>query len=171
MREICGTELLTRADEVEIAKCIEVGIHEMVHAIAACPATVSTILSSVERIEAGELRIDELVDGLDEDFAAADAGDSDSSDSAELTADAADGDDGNDRNEEKADEEGDEFVDEFGGTEQQDSAKADKSRLKQLTNDSLAIFARVRELFAQLPRADTTQRADGVAFAQVCEAM
>jgi RNA polymerase primary sigma factor len=129
MREICGTKLLTRADEVEIAKCIEVGIHEMVHAIAACPATVSTILSSVEQIEAGELRIDELVDGLHEDFAAADAGDSDSSDSAELTADAADGDDGNDRNEEKADEEGDEFVDECGGTEQQDSAKADKSRL------------------------------------------
>lgn len=26
MREICGTELLTRADEVEIAKCIEVGL-------------------------------------------------------------------------------------------------------------------------------------------------
>nr|WP_244206638.1 RNA polymerase sigma factor RpoD [Caballeronia pedi] len=171
MREMGGTELLTRAGEVKIAKRIEDGLHEMIHAIAACPATVSTILSSVEQIEGGELRIDELVDGLHEDAAPADAGDSDSSDSAELTADAADGDDGNDGNEEKGDEEGDELVDECGGNEQQDSAKADKARLKQLTNDSLAIFARVRELFAQLPRADATRRADGVAFAHVCEAM
>lgn len=171
MREMGGTALLTRAGEVEIAKRIEDGLHEMIHAIAACPATVSAILSSVEQIEAGELRIDELIDGLNEGAATADAGVSDSSDSAELTADVADGDDGSDGNEEKADEEGDELVEECGGTEQQDSAKADKARLKQLTKDSLAIFARVRELFAQLPRADTTQRADVVAFAHVCEAM
>ncbi|SAK82162.1 sigma 70 (RpoD) [Caballeronia calidae] len=170
MREMGGTELLTRAGEVEIAKRIEDGLHEMIHAIAACPATVSAILSSVEQIEAGELRIDELVDGLNED-APADAGGPDSSDAAELTADAADGDDGNDGNEQKADEEGDELIDECGETEQGDSAKADQARLKQLTNDSLAIFARVRELFAQLPRADVTQGADAVAFAHVCEAM
>nr|WP_244173332.1 RNA polymerase sigma factor RpoD [Caballeronia temeraria] len=171
MREMGGTELLTRAGEVEISKRIEDGLHQMIHAIAACPATVSAILSSVEQIEAGELRIDELVDGLNEDAAAADAGVSDSSDSAELTAAAADGDDGNDGNEEKGDEEGDELVDECGATEQQDSAKADAARLKQLTNDSLAIFARVRELFAQLPRADATQGADIIGFAHVCEAM
>nr|WP_235012323.1 RNA polymerase sigma factor RpoD [Caballeronia catudaia] len=175
MREMGGTELLTRAGEVEISKRIEDGLHQMIHAIAACPATVSAILSSVEQIEAGELRIDELVDGLNEDAAAADAGVSDSSDSAELTAAAADGDDGNDGNEEKGDEDGDEVVDEAvdecGATEQEDSAKADEARRKQLTHDSLAIFARVRELFAQLPRADATQGADVVAFAHVCEAM
>ncbi|SAK83428.1 sigma 70 (RpoD) [Caballeronia fortuita] len=170
MREMGGTELLTRAGEVEIAKRIEEGLHEMIHAIAASPATVSAILSSVEQIEAGELRIDELVDGLNED-APADAGGPDSTDSAELTADAADGDDGNDGNEEKGDEEGDELVDECGETEPVDSAKADEARLKQLTNDSLAIFARVRELFVQLPHADATQGANMVAFAHVCEAM
>ncbi|MFM0326475.1 RNA polymerase sigma factor RpoD [Caballeronia glebae] len=172
MREMGGTELLTRVGEVEIAKRIEGGLHEMIQAIAACPATVSTILSSVDQIEAGELRIDELVDGLNGDAAAADARVSDSSDSAELTADAADGNDGN---EEKGDEEGDEAddeaVDECGATEQEDAAKANEARLKQLTNDSLAIFARVRELFAQLPRGDAMQGEDIVAFAHVCEAM
>src|SRR5258708_26760856 len=42
MREMGGTELLTRAGEVEIAKRIEDGLHEMMQAIAACPATIST---------------------------------------------------------------------------------------------------------------------------------
>ncbi|AUT66456.1 hypothetical protein C2L65_43000 [Paraburkholderia terrae] len=41
--------------------------------IVACPATVSPILESVERIEAGELRVDEMVDSLNEDAATADA--------------------------------------------------------------------------------------------------
>jgi RNA polymerase primary sigma factor len=174
MREMGGTELLTRAGEVEIAKRIEAGLHEMIHAIAACPATVSTILSSVEQIEAGELRIDELVDGLNEDAAAAEALGSDSSDAAELDADNAKsdhGDDGDDGDEGDGDEAGGEAADERGATEQGDSAKANEARLKQLTSESLAIFARVRELFAQLPRADATQGADGVAFGHVCEAM
>jgi len=69
MREMGGTELLTRAGEVEIAKRIEDGLQEMIQAIAACPATVSTILASAEQVAAGELRIDELVDGLNEDSA------------------------------------------------------------------------------------------------------
>ncbi|WP_250517812.1 RNA polymerase sigma factor RpoD [Caballeronia sp. INDeC2] len=168
MREMGGTELLTRAGEVEIAKRIEDGLHEMIQAIAACPATVSTILSSVEQIEAGELRIDELVDGLNEDAAAAEGLVSDSSDAAKLDADDAESDDGDEGD---ADEEGGETDDERGATEQGDSAKANEARLKRLTSESLAIFARVRELIAQLPRADATQGADGVAFAHVCEAM
>lgn len=176
MREMGGTELLTRAGEVEIAKRIEAGLHEMIHAIAACPATVSTILSSVEQIEVGELRIDELVDGLNEDAAGAVALQSDSSDSAELNANDAESGDGNDveegdGDEEGGDGEGGDTDDERDATEQGDSAKANEARLKQLTSESLAIFARVRELFAQLPRADATQGADGVGFAHVCEAM
>src|ERR1700758_3660284 len=69
MREMGATELLTRAGEIAIAKRIEDGLHEMIQAIAACPSTVSTILANAAQVEAGELRIDELVDGLNEDTA------------------------------------------------------------------------------------------------------
>ncbi|CAL8480945.1 RNA polymerase sigma factor RpoD [Caballeronia sp. S22] len=166
MREMSGTELLTRAGEVEIAKRIEGGLHEMIQAIAACPATVSTILESVERIEAGEVRIDDLVDGLNEEAAAADEPVSDTSDSPELNTDDTQGADGD---EEEGDEDGEN--DEGGATEPEDSAKANEARLKQLTNDSLAIFARVRELFAQLPRGEAAQGENTVAVAHICEAM
>src|SRR5262249_52494092 len=57
MREMGATDLLTRAGEVEIAKRIEDGLHEMIQAIAACPATVAAILESAQRVAAGELGI------------------------------------------------------------------------------------------------------------------
>ncbi|WP_168787508.1 RNA polymerase sigma factor RpoD [Paraburkholderia aromaticivorans] len=150
MREMGGTELLTRAGEVEIAKRIEDGLHEMIQAIAGCPATVFTVLASVEQIDAGELRIDELVDGLNDNSAAAELSVPDPADTADIDAGAADGDD------EDSQIEG-------------DSAKADEARLKQLTSDSLAIFARVRVLFDQIPRADAAQGNGQAAFARVLE--
>jgi len=68
MREMGSVELLTREGEIEIAKRIEDGLMDMVQAIAACPTTIDEILSHAERIEAGAMRIDEVVDGLlDED--------------------------------------------------------------------------------------------------------
>src|SRR5579864_235952 len=157
MREMGGTELLTRAGEVEIAKRIEDGLHEMIQAIAACPATVSAILASAEQIEAGELRIDELVEGLNEDSAAAGLSVSDSADTPDIDADTADDDDG----------QGDDDSEIGEGN----PAKANEARLKQLTSDSLAIFARVRELFDQIPRGDAAQGKGQVAFARICEAI
>jgi RNA polymerase primary sigma factor len=71
MREMGATELLTRAGEIAIAKRIEDGLHEMVQAIAACPLAISAILASAQQVADGELRIDELVDGLNEDNIAA----------------------------------------------------------------------------------------------------
>ena len=71
MREMGATELLTRAGEIAIAKRIEDGLHEMVQAIAACPLAISAILASAQQVADGELRIDELVDGLNEDTVAA----------------------------------------------------------------------------------------------------
>src|SRR5258707_2034846 len=93
MREMGGTELLTRAGEVEIAKRIVDGLHQMIQAIAACPATVSTILASAEQVAAGELRIDELVDGLNEDTAEDEVSASGSAASQGIDTDAADTDD------------------------------------------------------------------------------
>ena len=64
MREMGTVELLTREGEIEIAKRIEEGLKHMVQAISACPTTITDILELVAKVEAEEMRIDELVDGL-----------------------------------------------------------------------------------------------------------
>jgi len=64
MREMGTVDLLTREGEIEIAKRIEEGLKHMIQAISACPNTVAEILDMVAKVEAEEMRIDELVDGL-----------------------------------------------------------------------------------------------------------
>ena len=64
MREMGTVDLLTREGEIVIAKKIEAGLKDMVMALAACPVTISEILSNVDKIAAGELEIDQFVDGL-----------------------------------------------------------------------------------------------------------
>ncbi|WP_050454684.1 RNA polymerase sigma factor RpoD [Candidatus Burkholderia verschuerenii] len=135
MREMGATELLTRAGEIAIAKRIEDGLHEMIQAIAACPATVTTILSDAAQVESGELKIDELVDGLkEEDEVAEDMSSSDTTESSEIDTDSEDSDD---------DEDSEDDMD--GG----DSAASNEARPKQLKADCLEIFARVGELAEQ----------------------
>ncbi len=79
MREMGSVELLTREGEIEIAKRIEDGLKHMVQAISACPTTIHEVLTHAEKIGAGTMRIDEVVDGLidpnavEEDFRAAPA--------------------------------------------------------------------------------------------------
>ena len=71
MREMGSTALLTRKEEVEIAKRIENGLNSMVQAVAACPGTIATILELAGRVARDEMRINELVDGLtDEELVA-----------------------------------------------------------------------------------------------------
>jgi RNA polymerase primary sigma factor len=67
MREMSSATLLTRKEEVEIARRIEDGLNSMVHAIAACPSTIAMILEMSGRVARDEMRIDELVDGLIDD--------------------------------------------------------------------------------------------------------
>jgi RNA polymerase primary sigma factor len=67
MREMSSATLLTRKEEVEIARRIEDGLNSMVHAIAACPSTIATILEMSDHVARDEMRIDELVDGLIDD--------------------------------------------------------------------------------------------------------
>ncbi|HEY1996459.1 RNA polymerase sigma factor RpoD [Paraburkholderia sp.] len=132
MREMGATELLTRAGEIAIAKRIEDGLHEMVQAIAACPSAVSAILASADQVAAGELRIDELVDGLNENTATEEVAE----DSVEAAADI---------DSEASDDDSDED-DDVGA----DSSAVDEARLKKLTADCLEIFARVRTRFEEV---------------------
>ncbi|MDR8401764.1 RNA polymerase sigma factor RpoD [Paraburkholderia sp. USG1] len=147
MREMGATELLTRAGEIAIAKRIEDGLHEMVQAIAACPLAISAILASAQQVADGELRIDELVDGLNEDTIAAE----EDSASADASADV-DADTDSDDDEDSDDDDG-----------PADSSAADEARLKQLTSDCLEIFAQVGMLSDQMnashTRGDVTSKA------------
>ncbi|GHA66353.1 RNA polymerase sigma factor RpoD [Formosimonas limnophila] len=64
MREMGTVELLTKAQEIEIAKRIEEGQREMMAAISACPSTIQQIRELVDKIRSGDLAIDDVVDGF-----------------------------------------------------------------------------------------------------------
>ncbi|MCU0259039.1 MAG: hypothetical protein MUF56_08450, partial [Solirubrobacteraceae bacterium] len=58
MREMGSVELLTREGEIEIAKRIEEGLKQMIHAISALPTTIGEILDLSEKVKREEMRID-----------------------------------------------------------------------------------------------------------------
>ena len=64
MREMGTVELLTKVQEIEIAKRIEEGQREMMAAISACPATIQQIRELVGKIRADELSVGDVVDGF-----------------------------------------------------------------------------------------------------------
>ncbi|BBQ03444.1 hypothetical protein BSFA1_85720 (plasmid) [Burkholderia sp. SFA1] len=157
MREMGETELLTRSGEIEIAKRIEDGRGEMIQAISSCPATVFSILASVEKIEAGESRIDELIDALDGVCTADESIMSDSADPFDANSITADGDE--------------DEIDGGFAIDEAALARADEHRLALLLSDSLAVFARVRELSGQIHRRPMTDRREAVALLGVCAAI
>ncbi|PSJ80725.1 RNA polymerase sigma factor RpoD [Neisseria iguanae] len=64
MREMGQVDLLTREDEIIIAKKIENAFKNMVQAISACPGSVAEILALVAQIRNGEIRVDEVVEAI-----------------------------------------------------------------------------------------------------------
>jgi len=100
MREMGTVDLLTRESEIEIARRIEDGLKHMVQAIAACPTTIAALLAMIDKVEKGELSVDDLVDGLID----ADVGLDDAM-PAEV-ADEEDEDEGEEDQEEDSDEDG-----------------------------------------------------------------
>jgi RNA polymerase primary sigma factor len=61
MQQIATVDLLTREEEIALAKHIEHGLHQSAGAIAACPMTVTEVLRKVQRIEANEMRWTDLI--------------------------------------------------------------------------------------------------------------
>jgi RNA polymerase primary sigma factor len=156
MREMGSTELLTRAGEIEIAKRIENGLQEMVQAIAACPLAINTILGSVDRVAAGEIKIDELVDGLidaSEHMPAPDAS-ANAATAAVIPVDLEEA-------------EGDAI--ESDDIEEPDSDQVNEARLKQLTLDCLEIFARVRTHAEQLHGLEAGGARAQTEYASACD--
>jgi RNA polymerase primary sigma factor len=61
MRQMGSTPLLTREQEVALAKRIEEGLRERTEAMAGCPAVIARALQLAECVEAGELSVHKLV--------------------------------------------------------------------------------------------------------------
>jgi RNA polymerase primary sigma factor len=128
MREMGTVGLLTREKEIEIAKRIEEGLKHMIQAISACPATIAEILAISAKIEANQMRIDELIDGFVD--VADDTVISENGEDLVEEASAAS------ENEEEEDEEA--------------AAAAAAANLAQLRADALERFAVITDLFIKL---------------------
>jgi RNA polymerase primary sigma factor len=61
MREMGTVDLLTREGEIRIAKRIEEGINQVLAALATYPGTIETLLNEYDKIEAGQLKLTELI--------------------------------------------------------------------------------------------------------------
>jgi RNA polymerase primary sigma factor len=64
MREMGTVELLTREGEIVIAKRIEDGLNQVLKALASYPETAATLLRGYERVEAEEMRLNDLITGF-----------------------------------------------------------------------------------------------------------
>jgi RNA polymerase primary sigma factor len=70
MREMGTVELLTREGEIAIAKRIEEGLRELMHAIAFWPGAVKNVIDEFDLIEKGERRISDVISGWLDPFEA-----------------------------------------------------------------------------------------------------
>ncbi|MGB9108067.1 MAG: RNA polymerase sigma factor RpoD [Telluria sp.] len=141
MREMGSVELLTREGEIEIAKRIEDGLRDMIQAISACPVTIAEIIDASRRIEADEIKIDEIVDGMvdpNEDENAAPA----------PAAPAS-----NDDDDEEDEEEGEEEEEEEEANANSGAAGYSAEQLEQLKNSALEKFAFIDQQFDKMRKA------------------
>jgi RNA polymerase primary sigma factor len=61
MREMGTVELLTRQDEIRLAKRIEDGISQSVNAIASAPVVLAEIVRLADEVDAGKIKLTELL--------------------------------------------------------------------------------------------------------------
>ena len=130
MREMGQVDLLTREDEIIIAKKIERALRNMVEAISACPSTIEEILGLMQRVRDDEIRVDEVVEAIidpEEEEAALNA-------IAEEASEAALNEDEEAEAEDDAEEDEDEEVSE------EDGAAIASANLEELRQNALSHF-------------------------------
>ncbi|MGV8934316.1 MAG: RNA polymerase sigma factor RpoD [Gallionellaceae bacterium] len=132
MREMGTVGLLTRQDEIVIAKRIEEGLKHMIQAVSACPATIAEILALAEKVTLDEMRIDEVIDGFIE-----------IEEEVQESEDVAE--------EEEVEESEDEEEEEEESAEEKEALVA--ANLEQLKVDALERFAIISDLFAKMGKA------------------
>ncbi|WP_374324080.1 RNA polymerase sigma factor RpoD [Azonexus sp.] len=146
MREMGSVELLTREGEIEIAKRIEEGLKHMIQAISACPTTIADILDMATKVEADEMRIDELIDGLIDPNAVEEAP---AAEAATIESD------------EESDEDEDEDGDEGGG--------AASASLLQLKTEACERFKSIRAIHAKMQKTLTSKGSQDKAYTKLLQ--
>jgi RNA polymerase primary sigma factor len=146
MREMGSVELLTREGEIEIAKRIEEGLKHMIQAISACPTTIADILDMATKVEADEMRIDELIDGLIDPNAVEEAP------AAEAAAIESD---------DEGDEDEDEDGDEGGG--------AASASLLQLKTEACERFKSIRAIHAKMQKTLASKGSQDKAYTKLLQ--
>jgi len=147
LREMSTVDLLTREEELAIARRIEEGLREMLQAILACPSTLVRLLALADRIEKGELAVDEVIDGM---------GDFDAHDGIGEQA--------------RPDESGDDDI----PADSDDDEKARTARahaLVEVREQVLRRFRKVRARYGAMIRASEKHRRRGLAYANARDAV
>jgi RNA polymerase primary sigma factor len=132
MREMGTVGLLTRQDEIVIAKRIEEGLKHMIQAVSACPATIAEIIALAEKVKLDEMRIDEVIDGFIE-----------IEDEAPVSEEIVE--------EEEVEEDEEEEDEEEESAEDREALVA--ANLAQLKIDALERFAIITDLFGKMGKA------------------
>lgn len=114
MREMGTVDLLTREDEISIAKRIEEGVDEVQTSVAAYPEALADLLAQYAQVEEGNVRLADLITGfvdpnavsedepeLDEDF------DEDDEEGSSSSADVDDSDEDEDDDSDSSSDSGD----------------------------------------------------------------
>ena len=133
MREMGTVGLLTRQDEIVIAKRIEEGLKHMIQAVSACPATIAEILALAEKVKLEEMRIDEVIDGF-----------------IEVEEETVETEDVVEEDEEESEEEDEEDAEEESAEDREALVAAN---LEQLKADALERFAIISDLFGKMGKA------------------
>ncbi|UJF24342.1 RNA polymerase sigma factor RpoD [Suttonella sp. R2A3] len=95
MREMGAVDLLTREGEIAIAKRIEAGLNTVQMTLAEFPPAIAALVDEFAKIEAGEGKLADLVNGYGDPYAEQDNQHDDSSDDEDADVDADDDDDDN----------------------------------------------------------------------------
>ncbi|GAB2196425.1 RNA polymerase sigma factor RpoD [Sessilibacter sp. MAH4] len=147
MREMGTVELLTREGEIAIAKRIEEGVRELMHALAFWPGAVQKVVEEYDLVEKEERRLVDVVSGwLDpaEDVPAAEIVPSnvDDDEEAETTTTTADVDSDDDEEESPSTDDDDETQ---GGVDPEEAKQRFSLLREQLIKADTALAAHGRE--------------------------
>lgn len=138
MREMGQVDLLTREDEIIIAKKIENALRNMIQAISACPGSVAEILALIDAVRNDEIKVDEVVEAIVDpheellDELGLGLGKADE----EISVDTSDSED--DLDEDDADD------------DEENAALAASANLEELRQKTLEHFANIQKLYDEM---------------------
>lgn len=143
MREMGQVNLLTRDDEIVIAKKIETALKKTIQTISTCPSSIAEILELVKSVKTGQLAVDELVEAIiHEESHVVAVEEEEGIQQEEISTDLSSPDDLSENDSDDSEEE------EEHGTKH----AVEEKHLEELKTQALVHFAKVDKLYACLIR-------------------